>query len=58
MVVTTREALVAEEVNGGIVDASWQVLLVLDVVEAVRLVPALGEDVEGDLASDRVSVSC
>lgn len=28
--------------------------LVRDVLERVRLVPAVGEDVEGDLAADRV----
>ena len=35
-------------------------LFVLDVVEAIRLVPPMGEDVEGDLTADgeRQSVVC
>jgi len=57
MVVTAGEALVAEEVNSGVVDTSWQVLLVLDVVQAVGLVPALGKDVKGDLATNRVAIN-
>ena len=51
VVVATGEGLVAEEVDGLVLDAT--VLgLGLEVLEAVCLVPASGEDVEGDLATD------
>ena len=57
IVVPTFESLVAEEMNGGVVNASGQVLLVLDVLQAVSLVPASREHVERDLAADRVAKS-
>ena len=55
VVVAALVRLVAEEVDRGVVDAARQVLLVRDVLQAVRLVPALREDVEGDLAADGVA---
>jgi len=41
--------------DGLVLDAR-NVLLSLDVLQAVSLVPASGEDVKGDLAADRVSI--
>ena len=46
VVVAALVRLVAEEVNGGVVDAAGQVLLVLDVLQAVGLVPASRKNVE------------
>ena len=54
-VVAALVRLVAEEVDGREVDAVGQVLVGLDVLQAVGLVPAGGEDVEGYLAADRVA---
>ena len=56
VVVAALVGLVAEEVDGGVFDTTWQVLLVLDMLQTVGLVPALGEDIEGDLAADGVAV--
>jgi len=55
IVVSTRESFVTEEMDGLVLDAR-NVLLSLDVLQAVSLVPASGEDVKGDLAADRVSI--
>lgn len=55
VVVAALVRLVAEEVDGLEVDAVGQVLVGFDVLQAVRLVPAGGEDVEGDLAADGVA---
>jgi hypothetical protein len=55
VVVAALESLVAEEVDCGVFHSSRQVLLVLDVLETIPLVPTHWEDVEGDLAADRVS---
>lgn len=55
VIVAAREGLVAEEVDGGVLHAVGHVGLVLDVLQAVRLVPAAREDVEGYLAADGVS---
>lgn len=54
VVVAALFRLIAEEVNGCVVDAGER-LLVCDVLEAVCLVPAAGEDVEGDLAANGVA---
>ena len=48
--------LVTEEMNVSILDSAWEILLILQVLEAIGLIPALGEDIEGDLAADGVSV--
>src|SRR5271155_4003139 len=57
VIVTTLEGLVAEEVNGFVVDAGkslgW-ICFCLYMLQAVRLVPAVWEDVERDLTADRV----
>ena len=56
IIVAAFGRLVAEEVDVGIGETSTTtigpVLFVLDVAEAVRLVPAVWEDVKGDLAAD------
>lgn len=57
VVVAALERLVAEEVDGGVLDAVGLLGLVLEVLQAVGLVPAGGEDVEGDLAADGEAVS-
>lgn len=56
IVVSTLEGLVAEEVNCAVVDAARDLLLVLDVIESISLVPALGKAVERDLSADGVPV--
>lgn len=55
-IVATGEALVTEEVDGLVLDAG-NILLGLDVLQAVSLVPTGGEDIEGDLAADGVAVA-
>lgn len=55
VVVAAFVGLVAEEVNGLVLDAG-DVLLRRQVFEAVGLVPAGGEDVEGNLPTDGVAV--
>lgn len=57
IIVATGEALVTEEVDGLVLDAG-DVLLGLDVLQAVSLVPTGGEDIERDLATDGVAVCC
>ncbi len=56
VVVATLHRLVAKEVDGGVLDAAGPLGLVLEVLQAVRLVPARGEDVEGDLAANGEAV--
>lgn len=53
VVVAALEGLVAKEVHGGVLHTTRLLGLVLQVLQAVGLVPAVGEDVEGDLAADR-----
>ena len=55
VVVAALVGLVAEEVDGAVLDAA-DLLLGFDVLQAVGLVPAGREDVEGDLAADGVAV--
>lgn len=55
IIIAAGEALVAEEVDCLVVDAG-DVLLGLDVLQAVSLVPTSGEDIEGDLAANGVAV--
>lgn len=52
VVVAALKGLVAEEVDVLVGDAIGLLGIVLDVPEAVGLVPASGEDVEGNLASN------
>lgn len=54
IVIPTLEGLVSEEVNGLVFHAR-DVLFLLNLLEAVCLVPAVREDVEGDLAANRVA---
>lgn len=51
-VVAALKGLVAEKVDVLVGDAVGLLGLVLEVLQAVGLVPAVGEDVEGDLAAD------
>jgi hypothetical protein len=53
-VIATLIRLVSIEVNGRVFHAISEVLVSLNVAQAVRLVPAGRENVEGDLATDRV----
>lgn len=58
IIITTLEALVAEEVNGFVVNTGQmlgRVCFGLDMLQAVCLIPAVREDIEGDLATDRVA---
>lgn len=52
VVVAALERLVSEEMDVLVGDSVGLLGLVLEVVQAVGLVPAGGEDVEGDLAAD------
>lgn len=56
VVVAALERLVAEEVDRRVGDAPRLLGLGLEVLQAVGLVPAGGEDVEGDLAADGEAV--
>lgn len=56
VVVPALEGLVAEEVDRRVGNPSRLLGLVLEVFQAVGLVPAGGEDVEGDLAADGEAV--
>ena len=55
VVVAALHRLVTEEVDRLIIDAARKVLVVLDVLQAVSLVPPGWEDVEGYLPTDRVA---
>jgi hypothetical protein len=57
VVVAALVGLVAEEVDGGVLDAIRLLGVGLEVAQAVGLIPAGGEDVEGNLAADGVTVS-
>lgn len=54
VVVSALKGLVAEEVDLGVLDSA-QGLFGLDMAEAVSLIPASWEDIEGDLAAYRVA---
>lgn len=55
IIVAALEGLVTEEVDGLVLDAAL-FGFVLEVVEAVSLVPAGGEDIEGDLSANGEAV--
>lgn len=55
MVIAAGHALVAEEVDVLVFDAG-KFLFGLEVAQTISLVPAGGEDIEGDLAADGVAV--
>lgn len=57
VIIATFERLVAEEMDVSVVYTTRRVLLILDVLQAVCLVPASWEHVERDLAADRVAGS-
>lgn len=54
IIISSDKGLVAEEVDGLVFDAR-DTLLGFDVLQAVCLVPAGGEDVEGDLTTNGVT---
>lgn len=56
VIVASDKALVAKEVNLLVLGAGG-VLLSLDVLQAVGLVPAGGEDIERDLTTNRETAS-
>lgn len=56
VVVSALHVLVAKEVDGLVLDAALLLGLGLEVIEAVGLVPALGEDVERNLATNGEAV--
>jgi hypothetical protein len=59
VVVAALEGLVAEEMDGGVLDSAGLLCVVLEVLKAVGLVPASGEDIKRDLAANGVSdLSC
>lgn len=55
-IVAALESLVTEEMDFAVRDAVGLLSLVLEVSQAVRLVPSGGEHVEGELAADGISV--
>ena len=55
IVVAALEALVSEEVNSCVVNATRQILFILDMLQCIRLVPSLREDIKGYLTTDGVS---
>lgn len=54
-IISTLKGLVTKEVNCLVLDTMRHVLFILDVLEAICLVPAFWEDVERNVSSDRVS---
>ncbi len=54
IVVAALIGLIAEEVDGGVIH-SGQVLLRLEVLQAVGFIPTGGEDIEGYLSADGVA---
>lgn len=55
VVIAALHCLVTEEVDGLVVHPSRHILVILNVLQAVCLVPACREDVEGDLTADGVA---
>lgn len=55
IIVAALVCLVAEEMDGSVLDTAGQVLLVFNMLQAVGLVPATWEDVKGNLTADRVA---
>lgn len=52
VVVSSFERLVAEEVDRLVIHASRKILVILNVLQAVSLIPPGREDVERDLTTD------
>ena len=55
IIITPLIRLIPKEVNSRIIDAA-DLFFILEMLQAVCLVPAGGEDVEGDLAANGKSV--
>jgi hypothetical protein len=55
LLLLTFESLVTPEMNVLVLDAVWPAGLRLDMLQAVRLVPAVWENVEGDLPTNGVT---
>lgn len=55
IIIAALERLVAKEVDRRVRDTAWLLSLVLEVLQAIGLVPASWEHIEGDLATDRVT---
>ena len=56
VVVTTWRGLIAEEVDGLVGDTTGLLGVVLEMAQAVCLVPTVGENVEGDLTANGEAV--
>ena len=56
VIITPLIRLIAKEVNSRVIDAA-DLLFVFDMLQAICLVPAGGEDVEGDLTANGKSIS-
>ena len=56
VIITPLIRLIAKEVNSRVIDAA-DLLFIFDMLQAICLVPASGEDVEGDLAANGKSIS-
>ena len=54
IIVPALVCLVTEEMYRRVCHAAWLLGLVLEMLKAIGLVPASGEDVEGDLAADGI----
>ena len=57
IVVAAFECLVTKKVDCRVIHSARQVLVVLDVLQAVRLVPARWEDIEGNLTTNGVAIN-
>lgn len=57
VVIATRTGLVTKEVDCLVRDAARLLGILLQMAQAVGLVPAVGEDVEGDLAANGKAMS-
>ena len=55
VIITALVCFIPKEVDSCIVDAA-DLLFILDMLQAVCLVPACGEDIEGDLAANGKSI--
>jgi hypothetical protein len=55
IIISALESLVAEEVNRRIRHTPRLLPLVLEMLQAIRLIPPSGEDIEGDLPADGIS---
>ena len=56
IIITALVGLIPKEMNSRVVHPA-ELLFLLEVLQAVRLVPPCGKDIEGDLAADGESVA-